>query len=56
MDMLGDDRVRADFNPSKMEAVDLIKKGSADLIDFCETFKNTGEQARCAAIAQTKYD
>lgn len=54
--MLGDDRVRADFNPSKMEAVDLIKKGSADLIDFCETFKNTGEQARCAAIAQTKYE
>jgi hypothetical protein len=49
-------RVRADFNPSKSEPVDHIKGMTADLIDFCEEFKTNGERARCAALAQTKYE
>lgn len=52
----GKERVRADFNPSGNADVNLIKSATADLIDHCEKFKLSGEQARCAALAQTAYE
>lgn len=52
----GAGRVRSDFNPSGDSHVTAIKSKSAELIDYCEQFKNSGEQARCAALAQTKYE
>lgn len=52
----GKERVRADFNPSGSADVTLIKTATADLIDHCDKYKVTGEQARCAALAQTRYE
>ena len=52
----GNERVRADFNPSGNPDVTTIKSKTAELIDHCEKFKNSGEQARCAALAQTNYE
>jgi len=49
-------RVRLDFNPSGDQNVRNIKEQSAALIDLCEAFKKSGEQARCAALAQTAYE
>lgn len=53
---LGAERVRLDFNPSSKSEVDDIKRQCADLIDRCDQFKKSGEQARCAAIAQTYFE
>ena len=52
----GNERVRKDFNPSANPDVAELKTKSAELIDLCEKFKNSGEQARCAALAQTNYE
>ncbi|HEX4919751.1 MAG TPA: hypothetical protein VFV92_03325 [Candidatus Bathyarchaeia archaeon] len=52
----GEIRVRLSFNPSENPNVDLIKKSTAYMIDVCERFKSSGEQARCAALAQTAYE
>lgn len=51
---LGLDRVRAEFNPSKDNAVGFIKILSAELIDFCEEIKDL--DPRLAALAQTAYE
>lgn len=51
---LGQQRVRAAFNPSADSTVDKIKALSADLIDLCETIKT--KDPRCAALAQTHYE
>ena len=52
----GNERVRLGFNPSGSIAVSEIKGKTAELIDYCDQFKKTGEQARCAALAQTAYE
>jgi len=49
-------RVRGSFNPSNNSDVDWIKGNTAQIIDYCEKLKLTGEQARCAALAQTAYE
>ena len=51
---LGDIRVRRDFNPSGNKDVELIKIGTAKLIDFCESLKK--KDPRLAALAQTAYE
>ena len=53
---IGTDRVRLDFNPNGNPDVNRIKQAAADLIDLCEQFKKSGEQARCAALAQTHIE
>ena len=52
----GEDRVRKGFNPSGSLDVETIKGLSADLIDLMDKFRVTGEQARCASLAATKYE
>ena len=54
MTTLGDIRVRRDFNPSSNKDVELIKMGTAKLIDFCESLKK--KDPRLAALAQTAYE
>lgn len=51
---LGTDRVRLDFNPSKLDEVYTIKRMTAELIDLCETLKPL--DGRLAALAQTAYE
>lgn len=51
---LGQKRVRASFNPSKDNDVDLIKEKTADLIDFVEQLKHL--DPRLAALAQTHFE
>ena len=51
---LGARRVRESFNPSKDNAVDKIKRWSADCIDFCEEHKD--KDPRLAALAQTAFE
>jgi hypothetical protein len=51
---LGQQRVRAEFNPSKNGVVDQIKNKTAELIDLCETLKS--KDARLVALAQTHYE
>lgn len=51
---VGQQRVRADFNPSADSVVDQIKSQSAALIDLCETLK--AKDARLASLAQTSYE
>ena len=56
---LGENRVRADFNPSKMTVVDQIKRKAAELIDLCEQIKDVppqSERNRCASLAQTAFE
>ena|GEM_PF-276533 len=53
----GGERVRTQFNPSKMSLVDRIKQDTAHLIDTCN--QNTlapPEEQRLWAIAMTKYE
>jgi len=52
----GAERVRLSFNPSGNTDVSEIKLATSQLIDYCEAFKLTGEQARYAALAQTAYE
>ena len=55
---LGQKRVRASFNPSSDNKVDLIKEKAADLIDLCESYKagSDGEHTRLLALAQTHFE
>jgi hypothetical protein len=61
---LGQQRVKAEFNPAKNELVDQIKNKSAELIDLLdsmreEVFKqgmNIGEKHRLISIAQTEIE
>lgn len=58
---LGQKRVKAEFNPSKTELVDLIKNKSAELIDLLESMRLGGsagfnEKNRCISIAQTEIE
>jgi len=40
---LGQNRVKAEFNPAKNDLVDQIKNKSAELIDLIESMKNFDE-------------
>jgi hypothetical protein len=59
---IGANRVRESFNPSGNELVDKIKRYTADLIDLCEDFRQTGisnndsELARLGSLAMTSYE
>lgn len=56
---LGQKRVKAEFNPSKTDNVDLIKNKSAELIDLLEnmiTDESTIEKIRLIRIAQTDIE
>lgn len=53
---LGQQRVRASFNPSSNPAVDNLKQRAADFIDACELLKEgsgPSERNRALSIAQT---
>jgi hypothetical protein len=51
---VGEQRVRAKFNPAANTDVDVIKNRCAELIDLCETFKF--KDPRLASIAQTTFE
>lgn len=51
---IGEQRVRAQFNPSATGDVDVIKQRCAELIDLCETLKS--KDPRLASIAQTTFE
>ena len=51
---IGEDRVRASFNPNANGMVDVIKMRTAELIDLCEGLKP--KDPRLAALAQTAYE
>lgn len=51
---IGEDRVRASFNPSGESDVDNIKVLTAELIDLCDSLKD--KDPRLAALAQTAYE
>ena len=58
MATLGQERVGVTFNPSNDPRVDAFKEHTAYAIDELETLKGgaTPEVARCASIAQTKFE
>ena len=51
---IGEQRVRAEFNPSKDGIVDQIKQKTAELINLCEDLK--AKDGRLASLAQTGYE
>lgn len=57
---LGQQRVRAAFNPTSSFDVDKIKEMAADFIDFVSSVQASktpgGENARLAALAQTHIE
>lgn len=57
---LGAARVREDFNPSKDDMVDKLKRYTADLIDLCEEIKSQHDMnpavLRHCSLAQTAYE
>ena len=56
---LGAARVREEFNPSKDDLVDKIKRYTADLIDICNSENDTHddpEKGRCYSLAMTHYE
>lgn len=58
---LGEDRVRATFNPSANSTVDQIKQKTAELIDLCEIQKMIvkglkPELVRLWELAETSYE
>lgn len=55
---LGQQRVRASFNPSGNASVDGLKKIAADFIDSCELLKDStsSEKNRALSIAQTEME
>jgi len=58
---LGEQRVRATFNPSENETVANLKKKTAALIDNCQNLvpegaEISGEQRRLIALAQTAFE
>lgn len=52
---LGEQRVRANFNPGADNLVAEIKEHTAELIDLCEN-KLKSKDPRLAALAQTAYE
>ena len=65
IESIGAQRVRLDFNPSKDDLVDRIKRKTAELIDLCDAgkvasgavvFRDQGEINRLWALAQTYYE
>lgn len=52
---LGEQRVRANFNPGADNLVSEIKQKSAALIDLCSD-KLANKDPRLAALAQTAYE
>jgi hypothetical protein len=64
MSTLGQQRVKADFNPAKNDTVDKIKNKSAELIDLLQSMRPVGTQAekvsgekqRLISIAQTEIE
>lgn len=56
---LGQQRVKADFNPAKNDTVDQIKNKSAELIDLLQTLRTeeaTSEKLRLISLAQTAFE
>jgi hypothetical protein len=59
---LGQKRVRANFNPSDLNLVDVIKVKTAELIDLCLSQQSSGpspsgaETIRHWALAMTAYE
>lgn len=59
---LGEARVRTDFNVSKDSTVDVLKNGTANLINVCEQLNGdgsaivAGEKIRLISLAQTAYE
>lgn len=58
---LGQQRVKAEFNPAKNEVVDQIKNKSAELIDLLQSMRNfdgvdNSEKHRLISIAQTEIE
>ncbi len=59
---IGEQRVRAEFNPSNGGNVNAIKTKSAELINILESYKtderysHTGETIRLIALAQTAFE
>ena len=60
---LGEDRVRASFNPSGNNIVDEIKARTAGLIDLCHELREDVrehdegcEVMRCLSLAMTAYE
>ena len=56
---LGEYRVGMYFNPGGNPLVDLIKRKVADLIDLCESMRDSstdGEKARLIFLAQTHLE
>lgn len=51
---LGEQRVRASFNPSANSDVEQIKQKTAELINLVETIKS--REPRLASLAQTAYE
>ena len=51
---IGEQRVRAEFNPSKDGIVDQIKQKTAELINMCEDLKS--KDPRLASLAQTAFE
>lgn len=51
---IGEQRVRAQFNPSQDSVVDQIKQKTAELINLMETLKE--KDGRLASLAQTSYE
>ena len=51
---IGEQRVRASFNPSQTDIVAQIKQKSAELINLCEELK--AKDGRLASLAQTSYE
>jgi len=59
---IGEKRVRTDFNVSGDDTVNVLKSGTANLINVCEQLKGdgqamiSGEKARLISLAQTAYE
>jgi hypothetical protein len=56
---LGQQRVKAEFNPAKNETVDQIKNKSAELIDLLQEMRTnevSTEKMRLISIAQTEIE
>lgn len=56
---LGQNRVKASFNPSESDMVEIIKNKTAELIDLVEEMRgpsSTGELHRLVSLAQTNFE
>jgi len=57
---LGEERVRIDFNPTGTQAVDSIKRMTADVIDYVNTLPDgsfgSGETSRLKELATLYYE